>query len=278
MNKIGIMQGRVFPEHLDTLQMFPISAWLREISEIKALGFDYIELLFDKALCLENLFNNPSNFDALGICNKEGGRMLNAYSICADYFSSISMLDKKCEDIFYSKIIRILNVTKNTNLSILVIPFYEKNMIESESDFERVLDWFDSRKLDRKANSYGIKLALEIDLPAIILYEGFAKRSFKNIGICYDLGNAKAAGYEPEREILQLKDFIVHIHIKDRKIGGPNVMLGEGDVRLKLCLKSLRDICYNGLMTLETKYSEAPAAEAFGNLKYFKNLLKLISS
>ena len=44
------------------------------------------------------------------------------------------------------------------------------------------------------------------------------------------------------------------MHIKDRKIGGPNVILGQGDVDFLECLNALKDIEYKGMMTLETSY------------------------
>ena len=45
---------------------------------------------------------------------------------------------------------------------------------------------------------------------------GFIKYSFNNIAICYDLGNARAAGNFPEEEIIMLDNFITHVHINDR--------------------------------------------------------------
>ena len=47
MNKIGIIQGRVLPDQLEKLQVFP-EKWKEELSLIKKTGFDYVELLDDK--------------------------------------------------------------------------------------------------------------------------------------------------------------------------------------------------------------------------------------
>ena len=77
MDKIGIMQGRVIPERLDKLQMFPISNWQEELLKIKRIGFKYVELLFDKNLVCKELLLDPQNVNRLGI----GTRRNNTSSI-----------------------------------------------------------------------------------------------------------------------------------------------------------------------------------------------------
>ena len=44
------MQGRVIPERLDRLQVFPASNWTEEILKANEIGFECVELLFDKEL------------------------------------------------------------------------------------------------------------------------------------------------------------------------------------------------------------------------------------
>ena len=130
--------------------------------------------------------------------------------------------------------------------------------------------------MDEIAFENDLVIALELNLPASQTRDAMSNYQFSNVGICYDLGNARAKGCYPEEEILLLKEFIVHVHIKDRKINGPNVMLGEGNVNFKACFKSLKEIGYDGLMTLETGYYNSPAIEALENLQFVKKMLECV--
>ena len=87
------------------------------------------------------------------------------------------------------------------------------------------------------------------------------------------MGNARGAGYCPEEEISVLNTLIAHVHIKDKKVNGPNVMLGEGDVNFSACFKSLKEIGYEGQFILETAYVISPVTEAKKNLQFINNIV-----
>ncbi len=70
-----------------------------------------------------------------------------------------------------------------------------------------------------------------------------------------------------------LDDFIVHVHIKDRKVNGPNVMLSEGDVNSVECFKSLKKIGYDGQIILETSYNNSPIDEAKKIFEFIQNII-----
>lgn len=273
MNKIGLMQGRIFPERLDKFQIFPVSNWKDELIKIEEIGFNCVELLFDKKLILEKLLDDFENFKSLGIKLNNKKNEFIAKSICADYFSSVSILNPEMEHFFYDKVIKIIDTINNTTIDVLVIPLFDVNSVISKNDFQFVLNWIEVRKLDEIASRNNIILALELDLPADQIRSVFIKHSFNNIAICYDLGNARAAGNFPEEEIIMLANFIAHVHIKDRRVNGPNVMLGEGDVNFVECFKSLKKIGYNGQIILETSYNNSPIDEAKKNFEFIQNII-----
>ena len=128
----------------------------------------------------------------------------------------------------------------------------------------------DDRGLEALAYNNGLQLALELTLPADMLLEGFSAHNFTNIGICFDMGNIRSSGLRPENEILELDGLIRHVHIKDRCVGGPNVMLGQGDVDFEACFKALKDIDYKGRYIMETRYFNDPIKEASANLNYLQ--------
>lgn len=271
MNKIGIMQGRVIPERLDKLQIFPESHWEEELEEIKRLKFDYVELLFDKELVLKKLISRFWNLQKLGINSKKDGNYPSARSVCADYFSSLSFLND--EQNFFDTLKMVMKIFEKSSVKILVLPFFENNLIQSPGELSIVLEKIEGKKLDEIVSDSGLILALELTLPAEDIRKAMEGYHFNNIRISYDTGNARASGYSPEDEIAVLGDLIAHLHIKDRKFKGPNVMLGTGDVDFKACFASLKDIKYEGLMILETIYSDSPIEDAKRNLLFVNEAL-----
>lgn len=272
------MQGRVIPEHLDKLQVFPLSNWKKELTEIRKTGFRYMELLFDKDLVLEKLLLDSANREIMGINNNTHSNVPGVHSICVDYLASLSMKDKASGRLYFEKLVNLIETVKDSTVDVLVIPFFDDNPVTTKDDLEFVLDRITERRLNETAFENGIVLALELSLPANVIHAALSGRKFGNIKICYDLGNAKAEGYSPEEDILLLNDLIAHVHIKDRKVNGPNVMLGYGDVDFEACFRSLKQVGYDGLMILETKYYNEPVAEASKNLHFMNNIILNICS
>jgi len=265
------MQGRVIPDRLDKFQVFPASSWQKELAEIKEIGFDCVELLYDKGLVCKALLSDPENINELGINPESIGLGPIPYSMCIDYLSSTSVIEEK--KMFYGTVIDIVEKVKHSKIKILVVPFFDENSIRFQQELRAVLDWCKECKLDDFACANDILLALELSLPALQIRTVLEEYEFNNIKVCYDLGNARAMGYYPENEIIELGDFICHVHIKDRRINGPNVTLSEGDVDFIACLKALKKIGYKGIMILETRYSDFPAIEAAKNLQFVNNVI-----
>lgn len=276
INKLGILQGRVIPEQLDKLQLFPISNWKNEFTAIKDIGFHYVELLFDKKLFFKKVLLNFSNLNFFNNTVIQANK-LKAGSVCADFLTLFSPISVKTQKHFYECILKLIILVKNTTIKVIVIPFFDQNLIKSKNDLVSVLNWIEEKQLDRIVNKNNIVLALELNLSAEQINEAFLGHRFKNIKVCYDLGNARLSGRNPEDEIIELKRIIAHVHIKDRKINGANVMLGKGDVNFSACFNSLKKINYSGLMILETGYFTKPYSEALKNLLFIKKKLKGIN-
>ena len=54
-----------------------------------------------------------------------------------------------------------------------------------------------------------------------------------NISINYDIGNSLALGYDFKEELNLYHNKISEVHIKDRKLNGPSVLIGTGLAKLK---------------------------------------------
>jgi sugar phosphate isomerase/epimerase len=267
------MQGRLIPEDLARLQVFPKSNWRGEFSKAYKIGFGHIELLYDKEKLLSQLLKNPINHLSLGVLGNIGISTVGSRSICLDAFTNVSLLDKLTQSRFINELKSVMKTLKGTKVEVLVIPFFDKNNINSASKLEKTLEVIHLHGLDELAADSNLQLALEFTLSSDEIIKEFNRRSLKNVGICFDLGNTKAAGFSPQIDIKKLGDLIKHVHIKDRKVDGPNVMLGEGGVDFDDCFASLKIIGYMGLFVLETCYLVDPVREATINLNFIKNII-----
>ncbi|MBT7706414.1 sugar phosphate isomerase/epimerase [archaeon] len=270
---IGIMQGRLLPERLDRLQVFPMSKWKEELTVAGQLGFNCFELLYDKEMILSSLMEEEDNYQDLGLCSENGVFDVKSTSVCLDCLAEIALITEATSSSFLNELKRAMYFFKNSSIDVLVIPFCDKNEIMTANDLRCALIALENSGLDKLAADFDLLLSLELTLPADIIVDEFSVQSFANIGICFDLGNIRSAGFQPEVEIIKLGGLINHVHIKDRLVGGPNVMLGMGEVDFKACFKSLRKSGYSGRFILETRYFVDPLKEASLNLNYLESVV-----
>ena len=87
------MQGRIYPQSLERLQLFPKQEWEKELVTANSIGFKNLELLFDKDLYCKTLLDNRVIQKKL-IKNQNINNQFSIKSINIDYFSSIKTFDR----------------------------------------------------------------------------------------------------------------------------------------------------------------------------------------
>lgn len=272
MNKIGIMQGRIIPSNLSKLQLFPQKNWQSEIRTASKIGFTDFEILFDKELLCLNEFNSNEKIEEL--IHIEQVNNISISSICIDYFSSYKTYTKNHRKDFFCMLDKIFNLIEKTQIKKIIIPYCDSNDINSKKDLMDVLNLFSIKNIDDALSKKSVFIAMELNLPAIEIVECFNKFNFKNIGVCFDIGNSTGNGFIAHEEILKLDSRIIHIHIKDKPLNGPNVMLGQGSADFKKCINSLKKINYKGSFILETIYKDNPKKEAKLNYNFVNNIFQ----
>ena len=269
-NRVGIMQGRLLPRDLEKLQLFPEKDWERELKIAQDLGFGCFELLYDKELRLKTVLDNPANIHKLGLRDSGAPEIVTTKSVCLDFLADVSMVKVATRDQFIFSLQQVIRSFAHTSVKTLVVPFCDNNLIDGDNEMAQIMRIFVHNRIDQLAQSCDLQLALEIDLPPEMILKGFQPYDLKNIGICFDIGNITSTGRDARADLSVLNGLIRHVHIKDRPVGGPNVMLGDGDANFKACLEILNDIHYLGPMIFETRYFSDPIGEAQANLRHFK--------
>jgi L-ribulose-5-phosphate 3-epimerase len=97
-----------------------------------------------------------------------------------------------------------------------------------------------------------------------------------SIKVNYDPANMVMRGFDPVQGVYDLRGFVVHTHAKDGIGPGPKrgeVPLGEGDVPWPEYLRALREIGYEGYLTIEREVGEDPAADIVTAARFLREQL-----
>lgn len=148
------------------------------------------------------------------------------------------------------------------------------------------------------ANSIGSKFAVETGPEKATLLKSFLDDVGGGIGVNFDPANlVMCAGDDPVQAVYTLKDYIYHTHAKDgvqykkfdtkalysAKYYGleqitseghfKEVPLGTGSVKWKEYIAALKDIGYDGYLTVEREVGDNPEADILTATTFLKELL-----
>lgn len=142
--------------------------------------------------------------------------------------------------IFENGIYEILDTAKEEDVTLLIEP-EPGLLIENSNEFIKFIKNFDS----------------------------------KYIGLNFDIGHFFCVGENPSDAIYRLSEYIRHVHLEDIAADRTHhhLMLGEGAIDIDSVLKSLKNIGYDGFVTVELyPYQECPAIAASQALNFIKSL------
>ena len=153
------------------------------------------------------------------------------------------------------------------------------------------------------AKEKGVTLAIETGPEKAKTLLAFVQDTKGGVGVNLDPANfTMVTGQDAVEAVYLLKDYIVHTHVKDGKmldknqnptdvyhafaVGGVDALnackgfaelpIGEGDVDWDNYVKALKEIGYDGFLTIERECGEDPAADITAATKFIKNKLSRI--
>lgn len=225
---LGIMQGRLLPKYKNQLQSFPKNSWKKEFALAKKFNLKYIEFIFGD----KNVNGHPLlDFKKIQIIkNLEKMNEIKIRSICADYF----MYNPLFEGSSKKKINLLKRLICNASylkVTDIVLPFVDNSSLNSKIKLKKTIQILNS--FSDFLDKMNINIALETDLKPSDFLKFIKSFKSKRFTINYDLGNSAYKNYDISDEFKTYGDKISSIHIKDRLIGGPSVVLGTGDVNYK---------------------------------------------
>ncbi|MDE5896819.1 MAG: sugar phosphate isomerase/epimerase [Clostridia bacterium] len=150
------------------------------------------------------------------------------------------------------------------------------------------------------AKERGVTLAIETGPERAAVLKAFLEDTKGGVGVNFDPANfTMVTGQDAVEAVHILKDYIVHTHVKDGRKLDPNqtpeqvyhafaaggvealnackgfveLPIGEGDVDWKNYLSALKEIGYDGFLTIEREAGDDPLEDIRGAVSYIRALL-----
>lgn len=150
------------------------------------------------------------------------------------------------------------------------------------------------------AKERGVMLAIETGPECPETLKAFIEDTKGGVGVNFDPANfTMVTGIDAVKAVYTLKDHIVHTHVKDGRkldpnqkpvdvyhafaVGGVEALnackgfaelpIGEGDVDWKNYIKALKEIGYNGFLTIEREAGDQPMEDIRSAVSFVRALL-----
>lgn len=244
-----VVQGRALPQRGNTMQYFPPN-WKIEFPIIYKLGFSGIEWIYDKKSELSNpLLTKTGRTDMLYASKKNN---IDLENIVFDWFLSYPFLQNN-ELLQEKNVEKFLNLMQNCSdvgFRRIIFPLLDKNKINSDKELTDLIKIFDKKIIDQ-LDSFNIEINFETSLSPEKEKRIIESLNHEKLKICFDMGNSASEGFDPAQVISTLDNNLGSVHIKDRKIGGSSVPLGQGDVKFLRVFQHLKLINFNGPITFQ---------------------------
>ena len=267
--RLGFMQGRLSPIVNGMIQAFPAELWRDEYAKASQLKLPFMEWTLD----FDNIDENPLLLDSgrTEILKLNEKFNLNISTLTGDYIMQKPFYKAVGHE--YGALIelmkRVLKSASLIGIKILVVPLVDNGRIETEEDKWALLEGIEL--LYPVLKKLNIKIAFESDYDPERLLQFIQLFDSNLIGINYDIGNSASLGYDWKNEIESYSQYIINVHVKDRKLNGTTVPLGSGAADIAGVIELLESKKYSGLYIFQT----APAVDGddVGIMQIYKQYL-----
>ncbi len=232
--KLGVVQGRLLEPINNTIQSFPFQNWKEELSLLESLNLLGVEWLITS----EVYENNP-------IFDEDFNYFDSIISVCLDNLITKSIHNEDYVSNIFEKVCSVKDI-KNIN-----IPILEESSMENADNRTKFIDTVKkySKRFPEKKFTFEAELNLNSYLEIV--------DSSNNFFVTYDTGNLTSYGVNHSEYILQFKNKIKYVHIKDKTHNGVSKELFLGDTDFEEIIYSLKKIGFDGYFILQLARGEA---------------------
>jgi L-ribulose-5-phosphate 3-epimerase len=265
MNLIGIMQGRLSTPSNQAQQTFPAGFWREEFSEAAKLGFDTIEWLVEaESLAMNPLLSKSGREEIKQVSQQTGVRVVSVCAHCVLQWQPYDIGGNVRMEPFAE----VIAAAGSAGVERVVIPLLEASTTHRAGSLAAAAAVFHPTVL--AAEHAKVDLAFELDRSVDESREFIECLDSPRARLCYDSGNATADGRDIVVEIDGFLQLVAEIHLKDRRVGGSTMPLGQGDTLFTAFFKALADRQWRGPFMLETPVRDNPVEQARQNLAFIR--------
>lgn len=242
------MQGRLVPSATGEMDCSPGPRWREEFWSASALRLGHIELVAERQLNPQNpIWSADGRQEILALAGVTG---VQPASFCLN-----EPLAAPFEETADQVADRITPVVDKLPIGTVVVPLLEASDL-------RPMDWIDMaravRRFAEQLNEDRLRIALELGLSADHSLQFIKAVGHRSVGLCYDVGNAAASGFDPADELRFLGSSVWHLHAKDKNCSKDNVRFGTGRVKFARVFEALSHQGFDGLITMEATRGDDP--------------------
>ena len=251
LDKVGVMQGRLSPIINNRIQQFPWNSWTNEFVLASKIDIKLIEWTIDTFKFRKNPLISINQWDKINLIMEKNN--ISIPSVTCDYFMENPPWKADLR-LVKEGISSILQGMRNIKSTILVIPLVDNSSLPDSNSVKIIEDLFTDLIPEIIQNK--LQIAFECDLNPGKLSEFIGKFDRNHFGINYDIGNSSSLGFNPTEEFKAYGSRIINVHVKDRKLNGTTVPLGEGDADFLEIFRLLQEENYQGNLILQTARSK----------------------
>jgi len=235
---IGVLQGRLTPRRGRGIQFSPRGEgeWEKEFELAAAIGLSHLQWACDPDAWI---FDAAFRDAVRAVVGRTGVPVKN---MDVQFLTSVDIRD--CPETLMRSVCEAL---RDLGAGQAELPLMEaSSLLEKDKRSERLKAF---EKFLSIANEIGTPVAVETDLPPQDLADFL--NTYEEVSVVYDTGNSAGMGYDCEDELTSYGKRISNLHIKDKKVGGTTVPLGEGDSDFQRIFTLLYEMGYTGPVTLQ---------------------------
>jgi hexulose-6-phosphate isomerase len=247
--KLGIMQGRLVPPEPERFQSFPRRRWRDEFALAAAAGLDTIEWIYDAYGEDVNPLGSDAGIEQMQALSTEHG--VGVESVCADWFMDFPVvrIDEAEASLRWERLRWLMERCAKLGINRIVVPFVDASSIQTSTDKDQVVSGI--RALSGPIDQLNVEIHLETSLAPEPFASLLSDIGHRRVKVNYDSGNSASLGYNPATELAQYGGSVGSVHIKDRRLHGGTVPLGEGDADFSGLFSALAAVDYRGDFILQ---------------------------
>jgi YrbI family 3-deoxy-D-manno-octulosonate 8-phosphate phosphatase len=264
--RLGIMQGRLIPSATGEMDCPPGPRWREEFWSASGLRLGHIELVAERQLDRTNpIWLTEGRQEILALAELTGVRPA---SLCLNE-PLVAPFEKTAAQIAD----RIAPVLNELPVRTVVVPLLEASDLQpmNRIDVAGAVRRFAERFADD-----GPCIAVELGLSADESLQFLKTVDHPRVGLCYDVGNAAASGFDPADELRILGSSVWHLHAKDKSDSKENVRFGTGLVKFERVFEVLWHQGFEGLITMEATRGDDPFRTACEHRDFLMQQMEIV--